>query len=108
VNIVKRTAIVYRRTCYGDWEADLIKGGAGSGFLLSVYERKSRIRRLYLLPDKSSAETIKAFVTVLHRLNVSSDIYDNGVGFARHGVVKELLEVYSYFFSLILHEIKTG
>ena len=31
--------------------ADLIQGGAGSGFLLSIYERKSRIGRLHLLPD---------------------------------------------------------
>lgn len=97
VDIDKRPAVVSRRTRYGDWEADLIQGGAGSGFLLSVYERKSRIGRLYPLPDKSSAETMKGIVTVLHGLKVSSITYDNGLEFARHELVNKLLECESYF-----------
>lgn len=97
VDIEKRPAVVSRRTRYGDWEADLIQGGAGSGFLLSVYERKSRIGRLHLLPDKSSAETMKGIVTVLHGLKVRSITYDNGLEFARHELVNELLECESYF-----------
>jgi IS30 family transposase len=97
VDIEKRPAVVSHRKRYGDWEADLIQGGAGSGFLLSVYERKSRIGRLHLLPDKSSAETMKAIVTVLHGLKVSSITYDNGLEFAMHGLVNELLECESYF-----------
>jgi IS30 family transposase len=97
VDIEKRPAVVSRRTRYGDWEADLIQGGAGSGFILSVYERKSRIGRLHLLPDKSSAETMKGIVTVLHGLKVSSITYDNGLEFARHELVNELLECESYF-----------
>jgi IS30 family transposase len=97
VDIEKRPAIVSHRKRYGDWEADLIQGGAGSGFLLSVYERKSRIGRLHRLPDKSSAETMKAIVTVLHGLKVSTITYDNGLEFAMHGLVNELLECESYF-----------
>ena len=96
-DIEKRPAVVSHRTRYGDWEADLIQGGAGSGFLLSVYERKSRIGRLYPLPDKSSAETMKGIVTVLHGLKVTSITYDNGLEFARHELVNELLECESYF-----------
>ncbi len=97
VDIEKRPTVVSRRKRYGDWEADLIQGGAGSGFLLSVYERKSRIGRLHQLPDKSSAETMKAIVTVLHGLKVSSITYDNGLEFAMHELVNELLECESYF-----------
>lgn len=97
IDIEKRPAVVSRRTRYGDWEADLIQGGAGSGFLLSIYERKSRIGRLHLLPDKSSAETMKGIVTVLHGLKVNSITYDNGLEFARHELVNELLECESYF-----------
>ena len=97
VDIEKRPTVVSRRKRYGDWEADLIQGGAGSGFLLSVYERKSRIGRLHRLPDKSSAETMKAIVTVLYGLKVSSITYDNGLEFARHELVNELLECESYF-----------
>jgi IS30 family transposase len=97
VDIEKRPPVVSRRKRYGDWEADLIQGGAGSGFLLSVYERKSRIGRLHLLPDKSSAETMKAIVTVLHGLKVNSITYDNGLEFAMHELVNALLECESYF-----------
>jgi len=63
----------------GDWEADLIQGAAGSGFLLSIYERKSRVGRLHLLPDKSSSGTMKGIVTTLNGLKVNSITYDNGL-----------------------------
>lgn len=97
VDIEERPAVVSSRKRYGDWEADLIQGRAGSGFLLSVYERKSRIGKLHLLPDKSSAETLKGIVTVLYGLKVSSITYDNGLEFARHELINELLECESYF-----------
>lgn len=97
VDIERRPAVVSRRKRYGDWEADLIQGGAGSGFLLSVYERKSRIGRLHRLPDKSSSETMKAIVTLLHGLKVSTITYDNGLEFAMHELANELLECESYF-----------
>ena len=97
VAIGEPPALVSARKRYGDWEANLIQGGAGSGFLLSVYERKSRIGRLHLLPDKSSAETLKGIVTVLYGLKVDSITYDNGLVFAKHELVNELLECESYF-----------
>ena len=79
------------------WEADLIQGGAGSGFLLSVYEWKSRIGKLHLLPDKSSAETLKVIVAVLYGLKLDSITYDNDLEFVKHELVNELLECESYF-----------
>lgn len=97
VDIEERPMIISGRNRYGDWEADLIQGGAGSGFLLSVYERKSRLGRLYLLLGKSSAETMMALVTVLRRFKVSSITYDNGLEFAMHELVNELLDCQSYF-----------
>ncbi len=97
VDIEERPAVVSGRKRSGDWEADLIPGAAGSGFLLSVYERKSRIGRLHLLPDKGSAETTKGIVTILFGLKVSSITYDNGLEFAMHELVNELLECESYF-----------
>ncbi len=42
VDIAERPTVISERKRYGDWEADLIQGGAGSGFLLSVDERKNR------------------------------------------------------------------
>jgi len=48
----KRPKAVERRSRFGDWEADLIEGRKGSGFLLSLYERKSRLGRLVKLETK--------------------------------------------------------
>jgi len=97
VDIEERPMIISGRNRYGDWEADLIQGAAGSGFLLSIYERKSRIGKLHLLPDKSSAGTMEGIVTVLNGLKVNSITYDNGLEFAMHERVNEMLECESYF-----------
>lgn len=97
VDIEQRPAVVSDRKRYGDWEADLIQGGAGSGFLLSVYERKSRIGKLHLLPNKSSEETMKGIVKALKGLTVNTITYDNGLEFAMHGLINDLLDCESYF-----------
>lgn len=97
VDIDERPGEVARRERYGDWEADLIQGSAGSGYLLSVYERKSRIGKLYKLPDKSSSRTSGALIKVLAGLEVKTITYDNGLEFAEHGIVSELLKCESYF-----------
>ena len=97
VDIEERPMMISGRNRYGDWEADLIQGAAGSGFLLSIYERKSRVGKLYLLPNKSSGETMKGIVTVLQGLKVHSITYDNGLEFAMHELVNNLLDCDSYF-----------
>ena len=97
VDIEERPMMISGRNRYGDWEADLIQGAAGSGFLLSIYERKSRVGKLYLLPNKSSGETMKGIVTVLQGLKVHSITYDNGLEFAMHELVNKLLDCDSYF-----------
>ena len=97
VDIDKRPPEVDKRERYGDWEADLIQGASGSGSLLSVYERKSRIGKLYKLPDKTSHQTSVALVTVLTGLDVKTITYDNGLEFAKHGFVSKLLGCVSYF-----------
>jgi len=97
VDIEERPMVISDRNRYGDWEADLIQGAAGSGFLLSIYERKSRVGKLHLLPDKSSSETMRGIVTVLNGLKVNSITYDNGLEFAMHERVNKRLECDSYF-----------
>ena len=97
VDIDQRPDEVGARSRYGDWEADLIQGGAGSGFLLSVYERKSRVGKLYRLDGKNSSETAAGLVIILKEFDVKTITYDNGLEFARHGFVNELLASDSYF-----------
>lgn len=97
IDIEDRPAEVEARIRYGDWEADLIQGASGSGFLLSLYERKSRIGKLYKLPDKSSSETSRGIVKLLLGLEVKTITYDNGLEFAQHEFVNDLLDCDSYF-----------
>jgi IS30 family transposase len=97
VDIENRPEVISNRSRYGDWEADLIQGAGGSGYILSVYERKTRVGKLHLLPDKSSEETMKGLITILQGLKVQSITYDNGLEFAMHGLVNDLRESESYF-----------
>ena len=97
VDIDQRPDEVAQRSRYGDWEADLIQGGADSGFLLSVYERKSRVGKLFRLDGKNSSETAVGLVVILREFDVKTITYDNGLEFARHGFVNELLASESYF-----------
>ncbi len=62
-----------------------------------MYERKSRIGKLYLLPTKGGMETMMAVVTVSRGYKVSSITYDNGLEFSLHGLVNELLDCESFF-----------
>lgn len=97
VDIADRPEEIAQRSRYGDWEADLIQGGKGSGYLLSLYERKSRIGKLYRLEDKESSKTAVGLVMVLMDFEVKSITYDNGLEFAEHGFVNDLLSCKSYF-----------
>jgi IS30 family transposase len=97
VDIDHRPAVVSTRARYGDWEADLIQGAAGSGYLLSVYERKSRLGKLFKLSGKSSRETAKGLVKVLAGFRVHTVTYDNGLEFAMHELVNTCLDSESYF-----------
>jgi IS30 family transposase len=97
VDIDLRPPVVEDRERFGDWEADLIQGGDGSGFLVSLYERKSRLGLLYLMPDKSSEGTLRGIMTLLWGLAVWTITYDNGLEFAQHGLINELLGCESYF-----------
>ncbi len=96
-DIDQRPSVVSKRSRYGDWEADLIQGAPDSGFLLSIYERKSRLGKLYKLPNKGSHETACAMVGLLQGFRVHTMTYDNGLEFSLHGLVNDLLGSQSYF-----------
>ncbi|MDB4586217.1 IS30 family transposase [Akkermansiaceae bacterium] len=97
VDIEKRPPEVAQRIRYGDCEADLIQGAARSGFLLSLYERKSRVGKLYKLTGKQSEDVAIGIVMTLRNFDVKTITYDNGLEFAKHGFVNDLLGSESYF-----------
>lgn len=96
-DISERPGVVERRTRHGDWEADLIEGCRGSGYILSLYERKSRYAKLIKLKSKTSAETSRAIIKALTIYRVETITYDNGLEFARHQEVSAALGSEGYF-----------
>ena len=97
VGIEHRPKAVEKRCRYGDWEVDLIEGAKGSGFLLSLYERKSRFGKLVHLEAKGAAETADAIVETLSGYRVRTLTYDNGLEFSSHTRVSEALSANGYF-----------
>ena len=96
-DISERPRVVERRTRHGDWEADLIEGSRGTGYILSLYERKSRYGKLIKLTGKSSAETSRGIIKALSNYRVETITYDNGLEFARHEEVSAALGSEGYF-----------
>ncbi len=92
-----RPKVVERRQRYGDWEADLIEGRKGTGYLLSLYERKSRLGKLVKLERKGSEETTQAIIQALANYRVRTVTYDNGLEFAGHLEVTRRLGAKGYF-----------
>lgn len=97
VGLEHRPKAVELRSRYGDWEVDLIEGIKGSGFLLSLYERKSRLGKLVYLPTKGAKGTAQAIIRALKNYKVKTLTYDNGLEFARHAEVSKELKVRGYF-----------
>lgn len=97
VGIEERPKAVEERSRYGDWEVDLIEGSKGSGFLLSLYERKTRLGKLAYLRDKGSEGTAMAIIATLGRYKVRTLTYDNGLEFSRHEEISRELNAKGYF-----------
>lgn len=95
VGIEERPTIIDNRGRYGDWEADLIDGK--NGFILSLYERKSRFAIITKMLDKKATTTSEAIIEQLNDYKVNSITYDNGLEFAHHKTVSEALNCKAYF-----------
>ena len=97
VDIEERPEVVNQRDRYGDWEADLIEGTKGSGYILSLYERRSRFGKLVKLSSKSSEATTRGLIDLLEGYKVETITYDNGLEFSGHLKVSQSLGAKSYF-----------
>lgn len=93
----ERPEIVDKRARYGDWEVDLIAGSPGTGFILSLYERKSRTGLMSKLEHKTSESTAWAIINKLRAYRVETLTYDNGLEFAGHESVSHELKAAGYF-----------
>ena len=97
VGIEERPLAVMERKHFAHWEADLVEGAKGSGFVLALYEMKSRTYLIAKLEDKRSTTVSDAMVAKLAGWEVRSITYDNGLEFSDHVAVSMALGAKSYF-----------
>ena len=99
IDISERPEIVEEKTRLGDWELDTIIGTEGSGVIVSMVERVSKLTKLEKVSRKT-AEKVK--VALVDRLGPVQEFVitvtsDNGKEFAYHEQVSQSLETNFYF-----------
>lgn len=99
VSIDERPACVERRQRIGDWELDTVIGRPGGTVLVTALERKSRLSRIALAPNKTAEAVKAAILTILTPIasSVKTLTYDNGKEFALHEQIAEQLHAKGYF-----------
>ena len=97
VGIEHRPAIVNKKKRFGDWEADTVLGKQGTGAIVSLVERKSKLYLIRKVPAKSAADVARAMVGMLwkYRSHVRTITADNGSEFCDHELVAEKLKTVS-------------
>jgi len=83
VGIECRPAIVNKKKRFGDWEADTVLGKNGTGAIVSLVERKSKLYLIRKVPAKTAADVGRAMVGMLwrYRGHVRTITADNGAEF---------------------------
>jgi len=87
------------RTEGGHWEGDLMICKRTRPVLVLV-ERKSRFTIIARLKSKNAADTAKTIMDIFRQLDPDlrrSITFDNGMEFARHGLIKEALNMTTWF-----------
>lgn len=95
VDIEQRPRVINQRKELGHWEVDLVT--YKDGYLLTSYERKSRIALAAKLTSKYSLEVSQTLIRLMQGYRVTSLTYDNGLEFAKHEQVNQELGSDSYF-----------
>lgn len=59
VDITLRPFSVESRRYFGDWEIDLVEGSKGTGFILSMVERKSRYSIFEKIENEEGSDHVR-------------------------------------------------
>jgi IS30 family transposase len=99
VDIDERPEIANQRGRVGDWEADTIIGKNHKGAIVTLDERKSKLRLAAPLQGKKAKLVTEAMTRLLHpfRLFVQTITFDNGKEFTGHELIAENLSCNTYF-----------
>ncbi|MCP4063734.1 MAG: IS30 family transposase [Gammaproteobacteria bacterium] len=98
-HISERSEAANTRDEAGHWEGDLVICKHNRP-LLVLHERKTRLTIMTRLASKTAAETVTAITDILIQLDPRmrrSMTFDNGGEFAKHAILKDALNMATYF-----------
>jgi IS30 family transposase len=98
-SIDERPSIVDTRDRFGDWEVDTVLGKHGSGALVTLAERKSRLYLVRKVDAKRATDVRDAIIDMLqpYAAHVHTITADNGSEFVEHKAIAEALNTEVYF-----------
>ena len=99
VDIDNRPEIANQRGRVGDWEADTIIGKNHKGAIVTLDERKSKLRLAAPLQGKKARLVTEAMIKLLHPFQefVQTITFDNGKEFTGHELIAKKLSCDTYF-----------
>lgn len=99
VDIDKRPAEANNRERIGDWEADTIIGKNHKGAIVTLDDRKSKLRLAAPLPGKKAQYVKEAMFALLSPITefVKTVTFDNGKEFTLHENIADELDCKTYF-----------
>jgi len=99
VDIDQRPEVANKRERVGDWEMDTIIGKAHKGVIVTMDDRKSKVRLAWPVSHKKATLVKSAIVKLLTPIKelVHTLTFDNGKEFAQHEDISKELECNSYF-----------
>lgn len=99
VGIEHRPAVVDKKRRFGDWEVDTVLGQQGTGAIVSLVERKSKLYLIRKVAAKSAEDVRHAMIKMLwrYRRHVLTITADNGTEFCEHEHVAKALKADIYF-----------
>lgn len=99
VDIDERPEVANQRDRLGDWEADTMIGKGHQGALVTLDERKSKLRLAFPVANKSAEAVTSSIITLLDGFKdwVHTLTFDNGKEFAKHEQVAQAIGCKTYF-----------
>lgn len=99
ISIDERPEVVNQNTEFGHWEGDTIIGRNHKGAIVTIVEKKSKLLKMALLPDRKSENVRDAIVELLNNIkhDVKTITLDNGKEFSQHESFAEALAAKVYF-----------
>ncbi len=98
-DIDERPAVANNRKRVGDWEADTMVGKNHKGVLVTLDERKTKLRLAMPVASKKAHEVTEAIKFMLKPIKhfVQTITFDNGKEFAFHETIAKTIKCDTYF-----------